>query len=1215
MIHEETAKAIFDRHYAYYSDVGIETIKQQAGQAEQVSNDYEGRVIYELLQNAFDKAESKVLVKVERDTLYVANDGERFTYMQGYDYKDGKSKRADFQSLCSISTSTKNANTSIGNKGVGFKSVFSIAKDRMVEVHTKCLLLDENREHIEADINFRIHESFKDVSQIPSNLPDDVRTKLEEQILAVQKERVDRGVPGYYYPEQLIVESNQESAIPDGYVTLIKISLEEKGVKECERLFKEIESLHFRFVALRVKTKITVEFEFEGESQITFQRQIDPENEDGRLVRFELGEKLNELAKAAGIQVEAPVVAIYLRKVSEGPGYLYNYLPTNEKSPFTYIDFHADFHTTVDRRSINFQGDIGAYNQALMRACIELLFAYLGSYSEKNQSRSFNARYVSPDALPIRLRTFDWNHLAVQEKYKAFHHVQSMFDIWNYHYWKQVKWLANIAEDYFAMKARPRKMHELFFEHAGCFAKDFAWSQGQDLKWVSIFLQQLAMGLIDQGVKVLPNETKGEVGIAAGSEIYIRESRAENRSYFVPDFLGIAVTSFPVKNDDFRKALNLKEFRERAEILKHFRQVSPKGEFHSVKDHYTEPQQLELLSSIASFLNVQDQNRLCTHRFDGFDSNTTISDNVQTNFALSTIFLKTTKGRFKPSQLCLYKELDLDFLPPELDDFGREHLLKLLGVSFHPTYRFVDEAINQKKLKSGLAYIPAPWKKPHENADALRNDAILSGIRVVMKNESVHPALLNNNYRFLKHIAEAGIRGELGHLGWMNYEKWPRPYLQVLVEEMKKNRHRFEEMIRLYEKIANPLRKLNLYLVICQNKLSLTTNTDFLVAKNVYEFEILRGTNFTFLAIYRGTEKMEWASAKMVQFQEGDVLCKEVVENPVGIRELFFEKLPFLLVAISKSDQFRRDFLNNKRDIEELRERLLGLKFFECDSLQRALSINGDRSQIMQRRSYAYVSEKRRMYFERGIGYRRKAEAIAKFLLDASTFVSDVELIIFRKELHELRKEYSKEEVSTVKKAWDPNFERKWAQFQQRIFELAGIQERPHDERWYVHSNDHPSEWLCAHRHQLTELKAAIDQAKTEFNEYFWDFSLQIDHHSFDERIVTLTTRIDTLPENERQSIADRLAKLSRQLILPSELDQLEREFEDRTPAPPKGPNVDRELSSKVLAEIHKDRDLEEIRLRLKHKPSLLPTEFLWDQEAKAVPIGIEENKRLRKSL
>jgi uncharacterized lipoprotein len=134
---ESLEDKIFEKHYNNYRKMPVETIKQQAGQVEQVSKDYQGRVVYELLQNAFDKADKDILIKLTDDYLYVANDGNQFTYEYDYDYDDGKSKnRGDFHSMCSISTSSKLADKNIGNKGVGFKSVFSIARNEKVSVFT-----------------------------------------------------------------------------------------------------------------------------------------------------------------------------------------------------------------------------------------------------------------------------------------------------------------------------------------------------------------------------------------------------------------------------------------------------------------------------------------------------------------------------------------------------------------------------------------------------------------------------------------------------------------------------------------------------------------------------------------------------------------------------------------------------------------------------------------------------------------------------------------------------------------------------------------------------------------------------------------------------------------------------------------------------------------------------------------------------------------------
>lgn len=182
---------IFQNHYNYYKNIGVETIMQQSGQLEQVSADYQGRVIFELLQNAFDKAKEKVLVTVEDNSLFIANDGIKFNFSSEFDYKNGDPKRGDFQSLCSISTSTKNAVENIGNKGVGFKSAFSIAREGYVNVFTQGEIILADCK-VEKNINFRLYNSFSDEKSLPTDFDDSILSNLKSKIAFVHKERLDR---------------------------------------------------------------------------------------------------------------------------------------------------------------------------------------------------------------------------------------------------------------------------------------------------------------------------------------------------------------------------------------------------------------------------------------------------------------------------------------------------------------------------------------------------------------------------------------------------------------------------------------------------------------------------------------------------------------------------------------------------------------------------------------------------------------------------------------------------------------------------------------------------------------------------------------------------------------------------------------------------------------------------------------------------------------
>ncbi len=95
--------------------------REIANMAAQVGADYHGRFIVELLQNASDQAceagltESAVTVVRTAELVAVANEGAPFT-------EDG------LRSITSLGLSTKNPQDAIGNKGIGFKSVFQVSE-------------------------------------------------------------------------------------------------------------------------------------------------------------------------------------------------------------------------------------------------------------------------------------------------------------------------------------------------------------------------------------------------------------------------------------------------------------------------------------------------------------------------------------------------------------------------------------------------------------------------------------------------------------------------------------------------------------------------------------------------------------------------------------------------------------------------------------------------------------------------------------------------------------------------------------------------------------------------------------------------------------------------------------------------------------------------------------------------------------------------------
>ncbi len=106
-------------------DDGREAAREAKAVAETIIlPEYGGRVLVELLQNAHDahparSADGRIEILFDEDegehgTLYVANGGKPF---------GGR----DFKALCSIALSSKRADSGIGHKGVGFKSVLHLS--------------------------------------------------------------------------------------------------------------------------------------------------------------------------------------------------------------------------------------------------------------------------------------------------------------------------------------------------------------------------------------------------------------------------------------------------------------------------------------------------------------------------------------------------------------------------------------------------------------------------------------------------------------------------------------------------------------------------------------------------------------------------------------------------------------------------------------------------------------------------------------------------------------------------------------------------------------------------------------------------------------------------------------------------------------------------------------------------------------------------------
>lgn len=84
-----------------------------------LAENYGERIVMELLQNADDALSRKVLLKVEKNTVYFANDGNPFS-------------ESDLLAICRSGSSDKQRGTDIGYRGVGFKSTTSVSKNILI---------------------------------------------------------------------------------------------------------------------------------------------------------------------------------------------------------------------------------------------------------------------------------------------------------------------------------------------------------------------------------------------------------------------------------------------------------------------------------------------------------------------------------------------------------------------------------------------------------------------------------------------------------------------------------------------------------------------------------------------------------------------------------------------------------------------------------------------------------------------------------------------------------------------------------------------------------------------------------------------------------------------------------------------------------------------------------------------------------------------------
>ncbi|MCT7540212.1 hypothetical protein N5T82_10190 [Aliarcobacter cryaerophilus] len=959
---------IFEKHWEYYKKQGAETLKQQSGQIEQVAGDYQGRVLYELLQNAFDKAKNKILIKVDNDYLYVANDGEQFTFTQEYDYENGKSQRADFQSLCSISTSTKNAATSIGNKGVGFKSVYSL--HCYADIFVKPKILNTDVKIDDKWISFRVYDEIKEASPEDFNNFNNVSKQLEW----VTQEYPNRGIPGFYYPILLEDETITDF---DDYVTIVRVKHNDK-IKE---LIEEIEKIHFYFISLKYDKQL--EIQINNNTKMI---------KDNNIVKTALNTiTIQDLVKKTTIKIDRPQVALkYKKKSDQYDDLIYNYMPTKVVSPFKYVDFQGDFQSTIDRKGIDLdKGDIAAYNKALLQACIELHFLTFSYYLEKSNVE-LNLEYIDKNDFTIRLLAkIKWSSSTIPLTLKDFQYHYSEFckksiqfdkdKFWKYlrlndtmikqqtvgiiknifnNDWNNFgKFISLLAKKYFDQKNLKMENFDNFWEVIKQYTEinsyENIWTIGFKDKIRDIFLRELFENEV-QCVYV-----DKVIVTTLGEHLYFKDNEAN----LDLSFLNVKLTSYNFSElsggfltDQIinKEQRFIHKYSDINEILKHFRQISRDGSISNEESN--EERQKNIINTIFQiYLAKTESNFLSTHRYEELLSNKPNKDytKIAANFAVSTIFLKIKdKEIYKPARYCHYSELDIEFLELQIPNDKKdiksiEDFLKFLGVSFDENIKYIDKLSDKSEFFKGLDYIPFLIRDTDIQEESSKTPYI-PNMRIQYKDSSgkeicKHPALFYKTSTYngiLNEIKSKDTEKESLNLVVKNLEDYPEKYIDELVNKEFDMKDIDEAVVfKFYNEIFKKYSKK--YLIykydrtfewLEENKLD-KTNKSFLIAKTKEDFDLLKNkTNI--LATFSDVSDND--NLKVLQARIEKSIVNNDEKDSKSIKKQLDVLIPYILLSISKSDkESRKNFLEDQKDeLKAYFDKWQELEFKQLDEIK-----------------------------------------------------------------------------------------------------------------------------------------------------------------------------------------------------------------------------------------------------------------------------------------
>ncbi len=402
---------------------GTQNYRTIASLGEQITQEYRGRCILELMQNAHDalanaapddpRRISFVLTTSPEPVLLIANSGCPF-------HTD------DFKGICQLGQSPKDPNESVGNKGLGFRSVLEVSTCPEIWSTTPAGSDTAFVFRFDPSVADRVAAAAHTFDQhgLAARSPFDTKRPLvdwsQEQIERYRERLSDEEKEGSHEAENFLspyqfplpiegVLFEVEELLCAGHATVIRLRLDGGRTGTCEEAVRsvkeQLQNLDARSTVFlshleelvvdidgerRILERVVdSEFEFSGCQRTRQQRLVvgcsDPFPDDNTTRKFhvwlrklggdddpEQAEQIRALVKHLPNrwpEVRQVEVGIVVEEATEPkPGVFVIFLPT-EMTTGTGAHVNAPFYGSLDRREINF--DVN-YNKLLLESVLDL---------------------------------------------------------------------------------------------------------------------------------------------------------------------------------------------------------------------------------------------------------------------------------------------------------------------------------------------------------------------------------------------------------------------------------------------------------------------------------------------------------------------------------------------------------------------------------------------------------------------------------------------------------------------------------------------------------------------------------------------------------------------------------------------------------------------------------------------------------------------------